>query len=99
MFYGALNAIAGTLGPAVSILNKVTQFLGIAKLVHTLLDKGTECSRFIIVAAVISLFAAVSLLVVEATLTISNPIAAFGIGLATDYAAGLVVENLSGCAN
>jgi hypothetical protein len=96
-FYGALNAIAGTLGKAIPILNKITQFIGIAKFVYGLLDKGMTCSDFSALAWFLTIAAIFSLLVIELTLMIANPIAAYGIGVGLDFAIDWLVDQSPDC--
>jgi len=96
-FYGALNALAAHLGPAIPLLNKITQFLGIAKHIHGLLSNGVSCTSLEAVIWVVSLLAILSLIVVDLTLALTNPIAAYGAGVALDYASDWLINQSPDC--
>jgi len=84
-FYGFFESLAKYGGEKLPILGKIVRYLEIAKFAHSLLANGLKCmNRFEAVAYVMSLFAIISLLVVNLVLTFTNPLAAFATGAVLD---------------
>jgi hypothetical protein len=96
-FYGALNALSSMLGKAVPIFNKIVQFIDIAKLVHSLLDKGLKCSEFDAIAFVVTAAALLSILAAETALLFANPVAAFGVGYLVGATLDWLIEQTPKC--
>lgn len=96
-FYGFLDALAGTLGKAIPILNKVAQMIQLAKFAYDLLDKGMVCKDFGAIAWFMTLMAVFSLLIVEITMSIYNPLAGFVIGTGVDLAVDWLISQTPDC--
>lgn len=93
-----MASLAGTVGPAVPFLNKVAQFLDIAKFVHSVLSAGLECENGIdAVIVFLGLTAILSLLRVEIVVALSNPLAGFFVGAVMDQAINALVGISGNC--
>lgn len=100
LFYGVLNAVAAHAGPAVPFLNKVTQYLTIAKFVSTLLRAGVNCPNALdAVLFFITLSTVVSLLITQLVLGLTNPLAAFAVTVGLDVAFSSLVSVSRNCSD
>ena len=97
LFYDALTAIAATLKAKVPILNSVSNFIKLANFVIGILKNGLQCNGFGAIALVMTLFAISGLLIAQIITSLSNPIAAFGLGVMFDKASGWLIEESNNC--
>jgi hypothetical protein len=98
MFYGVLNAVAGHLGSAVPFLNKITQYLAIAKFVSSLLRAGLDCpNQLDAVLFFITLTTVLALLVTQLVLGLANPLAAFAVGVGLDVGFSALTAATQNC--
>ena len=97
-FYGFFESLAKYGGEKLPILGKIVRYLEIAKFAHSLLANGLKCmNRFEAVAYVMSLFAIISLLVVNLVLTFTNSLAAFATGDFLDVGFSWLVSQSGNC--
>ncbi len=97
-FYGFVESYAKYAGTKLPILGKIVRYLEIAKFAHSLIANGLECmSNYEAVAYVMSLFAILSLLIVNLVLTFTNPLAAFATGAALDVGFSWLVSQSGNC--
>ena len=98
LFYGVLSALAATLGPMIPLLNKVVQYIEIARFVHVLLRAGLECSHSLdAIIFVTTLGAMLSFLIAEIALMLWNPLAAFAAGFVVDRAFSVLMTVSEPC--
>jgi hypothetical protein len=99
LFYDALSSVAAVLAKKIPVLQSVANFLKVAKFTQNLLEKGLQCdsSSFSAIAFFMVLSTIGVLLLAQLVTSISNPIAAFGIGLALDQATNWLMDQTAEC--
>ncbi|MCC7516576.1 MAG: hypothetical protein IT470_04465 [Pseudomonadales bacterium] len=83
--------------PLPPVFENVVRFLQIAKLTIDLLQKGTKCKNFEALAIFLAITTILSILMVELTIMIANPIAAFAVGVGMDLALDWFVAQSPDC--
>ena len=100
IFYGLLDASAGTLKTANPYLAKALQYMAIALFVQKLLKAGIQCQNQLdAVIFAVTIFALITLLVVDITQSLTNPLVAFGTGLALDAGFSALVSVSKNCSD
>ena len=99
-FYDSINIALKLSKILIPQLNKLVQFIQIAKLVADLLSKGSKCSNFGGIAMYLALTTMLGLLITEFILAVTSPIgaiAALMTGIAFDFVTDWLLAQSSQC--
>lgn len=99
MFFDLITSVAAYSKTKIPVLNSISNFMKVAKHIHSFLDKGLNCNNAS-VGPVIFFFTAMtvlSLVMADAITSMTNPLVGFGVGLVAGAAVDAFIKLSPDC--